>query len=239
VKQLDKGERPSVANGRKQVLELEEITRLITAAPARYQALVATVAYTGVRISEALGLVWDDVDFDAGVVHVRKQLGRDGQRVRPKTDEAVRDVMLLGALAGVLRAHKLASSHSGPDDFVFASEMGTPLQVRNVSRRGLDKAIEDAGLAGHRIGWHLLRHGFGSMLLAQGENVVFVSGQLGHADPKITLGIYAHEFNQEAQLEQARRRLDAEHGTALEHAIGDGRQPAANVEAENVLAMRL
>jgi integrase len=196
-------------------------------------------AFTGVRISEALGLVWDDVDFDAGVIHVRKQLGRDGQRVLPKTDEAVRDVMLLGALGGVLRTHKLASSHSGPGDFVFASETGTPLQVRNVSRRGLDKAIEDAGLEGRRIGWHLLRHGFGSMLLAQGENVVFVSGQLGHADPKITLGIYAHEFNQEAQLEQARTRLDAEHGTALEHAVGDGRRPAANVKAENVLAMRL
>jgi integrase len=54
------------------------------------------------------------------------------------------------------------------------------------------------------IGWHLLRHGFGSMLLAQGENVVFVSGQLVHKDPKITLGIYAHEFNQDEELEQAR-----------------------------------
>lgn len=54
----------------------------------------------------------------------------------------------------------------------------------------------------------------------------------GHADPKITLGIYAREFNQEAHLEQARTPLDAEHGTALEHAASDGRQPAANAEAE-------
>jgi hypothetical protein len=67
------------------------------------------------------------------------------------------------------------------------------------------------------------------MLLAQGENVVFVSGQLGHKDPRITLGIYAHEFNQDAQLEQARTRLDAEHGTSLETALGDG-QPAAATE---------
>jgi hypothetical protein len=66
------------------------------------------------------------------------------------------------------------------------------------------------------------------MLLAQGENVVFVSGQLGHKDPNVTLGVYAHEFNQADQLEQARARLDAEHGTALETALGDGQRAAAS-----------
>jgi integrase len=139
--------------------------------------------------------------------------------------------MLLPALARVLRELKVASSYSGPDDFVFASETGTPLQARNASRRGLAKAVEAAGLKddARPIGWHLLRHGFGSLLLAQGENVVFVSGQLGHKDPRITLGIYSHEFNQDAQLEQARTRLDAEHGTALETALGDGQPAAATV----------
>jgi len=232
VNQLDKGERPPVASTRKQVLEQGEIAKLIAAAPTRYRPLIATVAFTGVRISEALGLVWGDVDFDAGLVRVRKQLDRHGQRVDPKTEESQRDVLLLPTIARVLRELKLASSYAAASDFVFASETGTPLQARNASRRGLAKAVEAAGLKDDTrpIGWHLLRHGFGSMLLAQGENVVFVSGQLGHKDPNVTLGVYAHEFNQADQLEQARARLDAEHGTALETALGDG-QPAAAAEA--------
>jgi integrase len=237
VKLLDKGERPPVASSRKQVLERDEIAKLIAAAPARYRPLIATVAFTGLRISEALGLVWEDVDFEAGVVRVRRQLGRDGDRVEPKTEEAQRDVLLLPALARVLREAKLASNYSAAGDYVFSSQAGTPLQVRNVSRRGLEKAIEKAGISAdgkRRIGWHLLRHGFGSMLLAQGENVVFVSGQLGHKDPKITLGIYAHEFNQAEQLGRARARLDAEHGTSLETALGDERLQAATAEGANL-----
>jgi hypothetical protein len=139
---------------------------------------------------------------------LRKQLGRDGERVDPKTEESQRDVLLLPALARVLPEANVASSYSGPGDFVFASETGTPLQARHVARRGVAKAVANAGLnpdGKRRIGWHLLRHGFGSMLLAQGENVVFVSRQLGHKDPRITLGIYAHEFNQDAQLEHGAR----------------------------------
>jgi integrase len=70
---------------------------------------VATVLYTGLRISELLGLVWDDVDFAAGVIHVRAQLSRahrgaPGQRVAPKTPASVRDVPLVAQLARLLNA---------------------------------------------------------------------------------------------------------------------------------------
>ena len=200
------------------------------------------VAFRAITVYLDRGLGWGDVDFGAGLVRVRKQLGRDGVRVDPKTEESQRDVLLLPALARVLREAKLASSYSGPDDFVFASETGTPMQARNVARRGLAKAVDDAGLkpAGkRRIGWHQLRHGFGSMLLAQGENVVFVSGQLGHKDPRITLGIYAHEFNQDEQLEQARAPLDAQHGTSLETALGDAPPVAATGNGADAAPLRL
>jgi integrase len=53
------------------VLGRAEIERLLAACPARDRLMVATVLYTGLRISEMLGLVWDDVDFAAGVIHVR------------------------------------------------------------------------------------------------------------------------------------------------------------------------
>jgi Phage integrase family len=106
-------------------------------------------------------------------------------------------------------------------DYVFASETGTPLHYRNVVRRGLDKAAEDAGLivsAKERkqakgdgldvvpMRFHDLRDTFASLLIAQGSNVVFVSRQLGHSSPNVTLGVYAHLFD---QAEHGQRTKDA------------------------------
>ena len=109
------------------ILERDEIARLLAAAPERYRALLATAIFTGLRLGELLGLTWGDVDFDAGLVRVRKQLGRDGVLVPPKTDQAVRDVVLMPALGRMLREHKLASPCSRPSDFVFVTLRGTPL----------------------------------------------------------------------------------------------------------------
>lgn len=65
-----------------------------------------------------------------------------------------------------------------PVGFVFASERGIGMHYRNVTRRGLDKALDGAGL--EKIRFHDLRHTFASLLISQGENVVWVSRQLGH-----------------------------------------------------------
>jgi integrase len=124
----------------------EELGRLLDKATPRYRPLLPTAAFTGLRLSELLGLVWGDVDFEAGVVRVRKQLGRDGQRVEPKTPQVVRDVVLAPRLGTILREHKLSlpPAFTGDDRFVFPS--GPPLYWRNVSARGLDKAAQRAGL---------------------------------------------------------------------------------------------
>jgi integrase len=60
---------------------------------------------------------------------------------------------------------------------------------------------------------HSLRHGFASLLIASGLNVVYVSRQLGHANPNITLEVYAHLFAQADHAEAARAALDASHAT--------------------------
>ena len=55
--------------------------------------------------------------------------------------------------------------------------------------------MKAAGLDGGdrpKLRWHDLRHSFAPLLIAQGGNVVFVSRQLGHASPSITLDAYGH-----------------------------------------------
>jgi integrase len=85
VARLERGERPRLDRKDKRVLDGEEIGRLLDAATTpRYRMLLATAIYTGLRISELLGLAWSDVDLDGGYLHVRKQLDL-GKRVEPKT----------------------------------------------------------------------------------------------------------------------------------------------------------
>ncbi len=97
------------------------------------------------------------------------------------------------ALGRLLREHRIASRFAGDHDPVFASSVGTPMHYRNVSRRGLDVAANRAALNGDErptLRFHDLRHTFASLLIAEGGNVVFVSRQLGHASPDITLKVY-------------------------------------------------
>ena len=59
---------------------------------------------------------------------------------------------------------------------------------------------------------HVLRHTFASILIDQGHDVVFVSRQLGHANPSITLKVYAHLVDAERHADRAREQLEAEYG---------------------------
>jgi len=216
---LERGERPRLVRREMRVLTTDEIGRLLQAVDEPYRVLVAVSVFAGLRQGEALGLVWSDVDFGENVIRVRQALGRDGKRGPTKTPEAVRDVAIAPSLAAMLRRHKLASPYSQPSDFVFASVTGTPLHYRNVTRRGLEAAVKRAGLDEEgkpKLRWHDLRHGFASMLIAQGRDVAWVSKQLGHTRSSVTLDIYSHLFNPTEQAERSREAMEASFGSILE-----------------------
>jgi integrase len=221
VSRLERGERPAVERREMRFLERGEMAALLHAVSDTYRPLLATAIFTGLRLGELLGLTWAEIDFTSGVIHVRKQLDRDGQRLDPKTPAAIRDVVMMPTLSRVVKNHKEAAFARGlakPGDFVFTSRVGGPMHYRNVSRRGLDTAAKLAGLNGNgrpRFRFHDLRHTFASLLIAEGANVVFVSRQLGHASPEVTLRVYAHLFDQAAHADRARAALEASFGRML------------------------
>jgi integrase len=136
---LERGERPRAERRERRVLDPGEIGRLLAATDDRHRLLLDLTLTTGLRQGEALGLTWADVDTARAVLTIRAQLGRDGKRVRPKTEAAVREIELPGSLVTALREHKAASRFSQPGDFVFASTTGGPMHYRNVARRGLEE----------------------------------------------------------------------------------------------------
>ena len=99
-----------------------------------------------------------------------------------------------------------------PDDFVFTTSTGSPMNYRNVSTRGLDKAANAAKLnrpSLPKLTFHDLRHTYGSHLAQSGLDPVGVQRQLGHARPSITMDLYVHEFETARRRDQVGERLAA------------------------------
>jgi integrase len=237
VDRLERGEWPTPGQTVKRVLSSDGLAELLDKAKGVHRPLIAAAIFTGLRQGELLGVTWADVDFAGGFVRVRKQLGRSGERVEPKTTQAIRDVVMMTALASILRRHKAASAHCLDSDFVFATREGRPLQARNVLR-GFDRAANAAKLNPEgirKLTFHDCRRTFASLLIAQGGDVVFVSRQLGHSDPSITLRVYADLFDRARHADAMRDSLDAAFGNALETSGGDRRPDSAPEPQAKVL----
>jgi integrase len=223
---LERGERPRTSTaGTLRVLDRDEIEALLGAASPRYRVALATAIFTGLRRGELLGLRWCDVNLQSGEITVRYQLDRRShQLVEPKTANARRTISLPRFLTQLLAEHRLASPYSADADYVFPTNQGTPMDARNFVRRSLASALKGAGLVtpGQTgVRFHDLRHTYASIMIAQGENVVYVSRQLGHSTPAITLGIYAHLIDQAEHARRATERLDQGYAHTIAPASAD------------------
>ena len=159
-----------------------------------YAPLIQLLVLTGLRVGEALALQWGTVDLEAGELHVRASLGRSGELNPPKTEAGARTIPLSPGLIDLLA--QLEPGDAADAEFVFASTRGgRPIAYGNFRRRGFDKAIEAAGLAGRGITIHGLRSAAASIMIRQGLTPVEVASVLGHTDANITLKVYARLFD--------------------------------------------
>ena len=118
------------------------------------------------------------------------------------------------AIAKLLREHWLASPFKAPHHLVWCNSRGRGLDYRDIGE-DFRATLKRAGItaSSERLTLHSLRHGFASLLIANGLNVVFVSRQLGHANANVnvTLEVYAHLFERANHADTARAALDASH----------------------------
>lgn len=192
---LSKSERPKPRNAKKvRMLTPEEIAKVQASATKRWKPLIMTLALTGMRVSEALGLVWADIDLKVGTIRIEKQLGRDGTRVRCKTERSVRTLTMSAELKRTLREHQLASGRR--NGFLFASKGGAAPSYHN-ARRELTRALEKAGIAWdtetERVSYHALRHGAVSAMIRAGVDPVRIASFIGDRVETV-LSVYSHEW---------------------------------------------
>lgn len=204
VSRLQRGERPTPRKATKRILTNEEAWKLIDSTSARWKAYVALGLLAGLRQSEALGLRWDDIDGTH--LHVQRQMGRDGIEASLKGqegDDKARRVEVSQALRKILVEHQLLTGKR--EGYVLQTAEGRPQAHRN-ARRAFDRACEKAGIEG--LTYHQLRHNFASALIASGADVTFVSHQMGHSRPTITLDVYSHLFAAARSSGSAAKAID-------------------------------
>jgi len=161
----------------------------------KYQTLFLMAIMTGARQGELLGLKWDDVDFNRKQLHIQRTFNH-GRFFAPKTKGSNRKIDLAPVVVKELAKWKLVSG-TNDLDLIFPSDAGTPMDCMNMVHNQFHPALRRAGCP--RIRFHDLRHTTASLLLDQGENIKYISSQLGHANPTTTLNIYAHLMKTENQ----------------------------------------
>lgn len=231
LKRLSSPERPKRrSKNPARCLTDEECSALIRHALPGTRTLIALYAFTGLRQSEGLGLLWDDLELEEGGLHVRAQLGRKkrgepARRVPTKSERGVREVDLLPELVKLLKLHKaeaFARGHARPEDFVFATAEGRPLYYRNVTR-DFTTAADRAGLNRKgvpKLTTHDLRHTAISRWIASGLDAVEVARQAGDTVEVVTK-TYMHEFDRAKRKDEIRAKLTA--GTSIRLVSGEER----------------
>jgi integrase len=186
-------------------LDAEQARRFLNDASEagdRFEALYALSLTVGLRMGEALGLRWSDVDLNAKTLRVSRQLQRvrDGGGLvfsEPK-NASRRTVDLPQRAVEALRSHRKgqmeeqlrAGSEWQDYGLVFASNKGTPLDAQNIVNRYFKPLLKRAELP--NIRWHDLRHTYATLLLARGTHPTYVQKSLGHASVQLTLDRYSH-----------------------------------------------
>jgi integrase len=187
------------------VLTVEEIGKLLAELSEPWRTAVYLALTVGFRVSELLALKWADINFSAGEINLSRGIVR--QHVgEMKTEASRKPVPLDTALADVLTRWRGICPYNQDGDYIFASP----------DRHGRQPYWPTAGMEDHirpaavragirkRVGWHMLRHTFGTLVKSQGADVKTTQELMRHANASITLDRYVQAVTPAKREAQSR-----------------------------------
>jgi integrase len=199
------------------------VSAMRLAMPERYQIVMVLGAGCGLRQGELFGISPDDLDWDAGLLHVVRQVRVvDGRQVFALPKRAkTRDVPLARSLLRLVDEHlarfepvpvtlpwRIPSGEATTVRLLLTDEKNRAMWRNRFNDRIWNPARKAAGVTSptRQDGTHALRHHYASVLLDAGESIKALSEYLGHHDPGFTLRTYTHLMPDSA--ERTRRAID-------------------------------
>lgn len=164
-----------------------------------YPVILAAI-FTGMRQGELLGIRWQDVDLDAGIIHVRQQLQYlpdEGYFFKAPKKNSKRNIPMPLPLNSVLRQIKkeqekyrqIYGEEYKDLDLVFCNPDGSPQDGTALTKR-FQSLLKQNDLP--KMRFHSLRHTFATMCRGAGMNIEDIQDLLGHADISTTKNMYTH-----------------------------------------------
>jgi len=178
---------------------LEDIGVMLRVLPELPATVVATAAFTGLRLGELQGLTWTDYGppaegEDLGLLYVRRNIWR-GIVGEPKTEESKSAVPVVPQLVERLAAFRKSVGHvdQGP---IFANGVGKPMDLNALYYRQMRDLVRRAGVTW--LGWHGFRRGLASNLNRLGIDDSVIQAILRHSDVSVTQRCYIKTVRSEA-----------------------------------------
>lgn len=194
-------------------------------APLQFKAAVLLEIATGLRRGELMGLEWQDVDFDAGTIEVRRAsqyLPEKGVFTKePKTETSKRTIAVPASVMAVLKQHKAAQAEHRlkvgdlweGSNRLFTTWKGGPMHPDTITK-WFRQFVRKHNLPPITILG--LRHTSATLLIAEGVPLKSVSSRLGHSNISTTANIYAH----------ALRSVDQDAAAKMDRILAGGRREA-------------
>lgn len=166
---------------------MQEMFSIIKTVPLKIRAFFAIGFLTGMRTGEIVALKWQDIDFEKNIIKVRRAR-RAGIESEPKTDNSIRDVLILEQLKPYLLEHKKICNEAS--EYLFTTMYGEPYYSSSkISYSYWKPTLEKLNLEYRKM--YLMRHTFISLMISNGEDILWVSKNVGHKDVSITFKEYA------------------------------------------------
>lgn len=175
-----------------------------------YEDIFIVTLFTGMREGEVLGLTWDCVDFDHGILRINKQMqlhqeeGMNAYQLVPVKNSKNRTVTAAPFVMTQLRRHKISQAEQRlragalwqTSNLVFTNAVGGHI-TKPTLYRAYKKVVASIGRPDARF--HDLRHSYAVAAIRSGDDIKTVQGNLGHATAAFTLDVYGHVTDQMKQ----------------------------------------
>ncbi len=178
--------------------------------------LLVLIMYTGLRVSEACALKWEDINIANKTLYVQSSLSKvkersaDRQSIKnvdgtakykiisktPKTVNSIRTIPLPQRAVEILEYFENRNPNHKPTDYICLTDTGKPYEKRQVERC-LTRMLKNSTCTRKDYTPHSLRHGYGSILISKGADIKLVSELLGHSDVTFTYNVYIGIFQED------------------------------------------